>query len=191
MATKLSIKYWLKTQTKPEKNFVKLGLNEHSQWSNQMKACIQLINFDHLLQNKGTMGIARTTNSINKSISDRYENYFFKYIKNILPPSAKGNKKMKSYKLIKTEYKLEKYLTMNLNKRIIQQVCRFRISNHNLRIEQGRYENRGKNIFRALAVGRAITAPSTAGCTNNQRDVDIPEYTRELDRMVIQLIHAE
>src|SRR5210317_1345250 len=57
--------------------------------------------------------------------------------------------------------------------------------------EDSETRDRGKNVFGTLAVGWAITAPSATGRADHQRDLNIPEYTREFNCMVVQLIHAE
>ena len=92
------------------------------------------------------MSLNKSIKAIQRKMHERYENYFFKYINDTLPANCKGNKKLKTYKLFKQDYKLEKYLTMKLNKKDIFQMVKFRISSHNLKIEEGRYENKNKNI---------------------------------------------
>ena len=47
---------------------------------------------------------------------------------------------MKTYKTIKTDYKLESYLLLNIEKQHISKFTKIRISNSNLMIEEGRYK---------------------------------------------------
>ena len=54
-------------------------------------------------------------------------------------PNASGNK-LRSYRLIKNVYEFEPYLEIKEFK-IRQAMAKFRISNHRLRIETGRYDN--------------------------------------------------
>ena len=49
--------------------------------------------------------------------------------------------KLRTYKLIKTDYRLEPYLLLNLSRNMYNKIARFRVSSHNLRIEIGRHEN--------------------------------------------------
>ena len=50
---------------------------------------------------------------------------------------------MRTYKLIKTTYCIKPYLTLNLPKKTYHNhdnIARFRVSSHNLKIEIGRHE---------------------------------------------------
>lgn len=48
--------------------------------------------------------------------------------------------KLRSYKLFKSIYCIEPYLTLNLPKKTYKSISRFRTSSHNLKIETGRHE---------------------------------------------------
>ena len=48
--------------------------------------------------------------------------------------------KLRTYKLFKTTYCFEPYLNLNLPKKTYNNIARFRLSSHNLRIETGRHE---------------------------------------------------
>jgi len=48
--------------------------------------------------------------------------------------------KLRTYKLFKKDFRLETYLTLDLNKKIYTKIARFRCSSHSLRIETGRHE---------------------------------------------------
>ena len=48
--------------------------------------------------------------------------------------------KLRTYKLFKSDFRLEPYLTLNLNKKIYTKIARFRCSSHSLKIETGRHE---------------------------------------------------
>ena len=50
------------------------------------------------------------------------------------------NPKLRTYKDFKTDFRLEPYLTLNLNKKIYTKIARFRCSSHSLKIETGRHE---------------------------------------------------
>ena len=45
------------------------------------------------------------------------------------------------FKNFKSSYKSEKYLNLNLNKHVVFNFSKLRISNHRLEIERGRYKN--------------------------------------------------
>jgi len=49
--------------------------------------------------------------------------------------------KLRTYKLFKSDYRIEPYLILNLSKKCYRKIARFRVSSHNLRIEIGRHVN--------------------------------------------------
>ena len=49
--------------------------------------------------------------------------------------------KLRMFKNFKSSYKSEKYLNLNLDKHIVFNFSKLRISNHRLEIERGRYKN--------------------------------------------------
>ena len=49
--------------------------------------------------------------------------------------------KLRSYKLIKDEYKLETYLLTDIDKKFVSYFTKLRISNSKLMIEEGRHHN--------------------------------------------------
>ena len=49
--------------------------------------------------------------------------------------------KLRTYKLFKSDYRIEPYLILNLSKKCYRKIARFRVSSHNLRIETGRHVN--------------------------------------------------
>ena len=53
--------------------------------------------------------------------------------------SHTGNK-LRTYAKIKTDYKLEKYLTVDLSQNMMREIARLRTSTHKLAIETGRYQ---------------------------------------------------
>ena len=77
---------------------------------------------------------------IKKNLKTRYSNY---WMKNINEESAKPNnkKKLRTYKLFKTQFKEERYLNVIKNKDWKISLTKFRVSAHNLLIETGRHHN--------------------------------------------------
>ena len=71
-----------------------------------------------------------------------YKSYMDKCLANIC--DSENNPKLRTYKLFKNEFKLEKYLTHAYNINYTVALTRFRISSHNLRIETGRYTKPNK-----------------------------------------------
>jgi hypothetical protein len=50
------------------------------------------------------------------------------------------NPKLRTYKIFKQDYRLEPYLIVDINKKMMKNIARFRTSSHNLRIETGRHD---------------------------------------------------
>ena len=50
------------------------------------------------------------------------------------------NPKLRTYRIFKTDLRLEPYLNINLPKALYQSIARFRLSSHNLYIELGRHK---------------------------------------------------
>ena len=48
--------------------------------------------------------------------------------------------KLRTYKLFKTDCRLEPYLTLKLDRKLLTKIARFRTSSHSLRIETGRHK---------------------------------------------------
>ena len=71
-----------------------------------------------------------------------YRNYMENCLKEI--NDSQKNPKLRTYKLFKTEFKLENYLMHTKNINHVLALAKFRISSHNLRIETGRYTKPAK-----------------------------------------------
>ena len=53
--------------------------------------------------------------------------------------------KLRTYRLFKSSYNMENNIMLNVNKQLIYQLARFRISNHCLAIERGRFATKNKD----------------------------------------------
>ena len=75
--------------------------------------------------------------AIHTKLNDRYLNY---WKENIFcdNKSVHGNK-LRTYRQLKENYKLETYLLLNIDRKVIGHFAKIRISNSVLRIEQGRH----------------------------------------------------
>lgn len=89
------------------------------------------------MDNQNTFSKRRLLHAIDKKLNERYlhhwkENMFCD--KNLI----NGNK-LRTYRKIKESYNLEKYLLLDLDKNVIRNYTKIRISNSSLKIEQGRH----------------------------------------------------
>lgn len=129
------VNYWLKLKRLPDSCILKKCLNIHenalssgqSSWLRKVKQIIT-----EFVQIEDLNTIARTfaVNIYTKT----QENLLAKIYDSIQQP------KLRTYKLIKSDYRIEPYLLLNLGRKTYNKIARFRTSSHNLRIETGRHE---------------------------------------------------
>ena len=136
-----SLKYWLYLYKDPLLNFSKLAYKSIEEvdctfpctFNKHIFKFLKLINFDHVWNNKGTMSEGKLISAVKKILQERYGNYFFSCL------SGEKQNKLRTYYKLKEEYKPETYTKLNIPKQYVRQLCKLRISNHNLHIEKGRY----------------------------------------------------
>ena len=138
------INYWIKLEKLPANNILKKCLNEQKEINTSgnnawVAKIIHILNEhypqrDHLrLANNELESIIKTFKS---KIYDKCQDTILAEINDsTLQP------KLRTYKLFKTDYRLEPYLLLNLSRKMYNKIARFRVSSHNLRIETGRHEN--------------------------------------------------
>ena len=74
------------------------------------------LNFSHVWENQGTFSKARLVNAITAKLKDSYTTYWHNLIFADSQNPINGNK-LRTYRKIKNEYRLEKYLLSNGNSR--------------------------------------------------------------------------
>ena len=67
-----------------------------------------------------------------------------KFAGGIITVKGRTLDKLRTFKMFKNNYKLENYLSLKVDKHLVFNLAKFRISNHQLEIETGRYK---KTIF--------------------------------------------
>jgi len=135
------INYWLKLEKRSDNSLIKMCLNfqknipTQSSWFGKIKMilhnnCIQLCELD-------------STSSINAFSKEVKVKLYQKYHDDLISEINDSVKqpKLRTYKLIKTDIRIEPYLLINVSKKMYTKIARFRTSSHNLRIETGRHEN--------------------------------------------------
>ena len=135
------INYWLKLEKKSDDSILKKCLNfqkdisAQNSWFGRIRAILQ--------HNKTSLDEAVIDGSINNSFSKIFKQRLYqKYQDDIITEINDSGKqpKLRTYKLIKTDLRIEPYLLLNANRKIYTKIARFRTSSHNLRIETGRHE---------------------------------------------------
>ena len=105
-------------------------------------------------------------------LKTKYTEFWKGKLFNDIRPNAGGNK-LRSYRLIKNIYELEPYLNIK-DFKIRQAIAKFRISNHRLRIETGRYDSTPLDE-RICLICRNIEDEQHVllNCTINQKEREI------------------
>lgn len=135
-----TIKYWARLREMPDYDLLNKCLKIQEQlyekgqknWFNNVVQIITEINIPEWQH----METKKLVNNIKLTL---YENEQTRILENI----NDSNKfpKLRTYKTFKNTYCLERYLTLNLPKKTLNNIARFRVSSHNLKIETGRHEN--------------------------------------------------
>ena len=135
------INYWTKLEKLPDDKLLKRCLNiqkdlhtrSRSSWFSRVINILNMcgIVFDENSHNN-LHNICRT---VKLTLYQKQQEQIFAEINN-----TTQQPKLRTYKHIKTDYRLEPYLLLNMNRKTCSKIARFRISSHNLRIETGRHE---------------------------------------------------
>ena len=75
--------------------------------------------------------------------------YHRQFLMDLCSDCVNGNEqnKLRTYKLFKQSIHTENYLLTVKNRKLRTNICRFRVSSHNLPIETGRHRRPEKNTF--------------------------------------------
>ena len=106
-----------------------------SVWLQTIKDTLYSINLQHLWDNCGNKSNYFPDNIIRKRLSDTFRRQW----NSETSTNSTQDKKLRTYVLFKTEFKLENYLQIIKNFEVRKNITRLRISAHNLAIEKGRH----------------------------------------------------
>ena len=132
------IKYWNKLEEQPEYDIlnkclqIQKRLTAQDSWYNKVKHIIS----EASIPNWNSIEPNRLVSQIKIALYDKEKSRIFDEINDSCKQS-----KLRTYKIFKTTFCLEPYLTFNLQKKTYTNIARFRVSSHNLRIETGRHES--------------------------------------------------
>ena len=137
-AQKASIKNWERLKSGKSKLLQTLsftdGQNYSLDWIDKIKKCLSEIGMYYLFLNNEYPAIQRVHDKVFKRQSD----IFFQ---NVFSNISTETSKLRTYNLVKTNTQYENYLTKIRNFKRRQTLSRFRLSDHDLMIEVGRYKN--------------------------------------------------
>ena len=145
----LSLKYWLHINDENAKAHDKFifqsllnGDEIKSSFGDQIKKIFKANGFDHVWQNKGTFSKRKLINAIERKLIERYNLFFKEVITGRVTVKGRTSDKLRTFKTFKNNYKMENYICMKVDKHLIFNLAKFRISNHQLEIESGRYKKK-------------------------------------------------
>lgn len=141
-----SVKYWLYLLHNPFEKARRLSYltlihndgDTFGTFNHSIGCLLKYLGFSHVWNNKGTMSVNKLTHAIKKVMLAKYEKYFTSVITASFSESQSSNK-LRTYCKFKQRYTFENYLLANFDKSVIAKLTKFRISNHRLEIEVGRY----------------------------------------------------
>ena len=147
------IKYWhhIKTTTPKDALVYKLinyteqsETQEHCRWLSTVKFILKLCNLNYVWEDPTKIKHGALITKCFNHLVKRYLNFWHNCVNNDVSccPSKKqtqGGNKLRTYRLIKNDYKMETYL-YHIGDRVVRRdLTKLRCSNHSLMIEQGRY----------------------------------------------------
>ncbi len=111
-------------------------------FDNHIRSVLHFFSLDHVYENKSctTMSVNSLITTLKSKLMSRYATYFFDMIAGKVVGNDSSNK-LRTYMTFKKEYKMENYVLVDVDKHIVSNFARLRISNHILEIERGRYRN--------------------------------------------------
>ena len=130
------LNYILHLKQQPETTIVHQAFNISKQLHSKNKTCFYTTAINLLSQQNTTIEGLRSKNDVNILVTKFRESYV-KFWKNRL----NNSKKLEFYETLKQEYTCEQYLNIIDDPLRRRDYTQFRISNHNLMIEYGRYGN--------------------------------------------------
>ena len=149
-ASLLSLKYWLHINDdenpKAHDKFIFQSLLNGdeitSSFEDQIKSFLKFIEFDHVWQNKGSFSNRKLINAVKRKLIERYNLFFEEAITGRTTVKGRTLDKLRTFKTFKNNYKMENYICVKLDKHLIFNLAKLRISNHQLEIETGRYKKK-------------------------------------------------
>ena len=71
---------------------------------------------------------------------ERYNSFFKEAITGRITVKGRKLDKLRTFKMFKNNYKMENYISLKVDKHLIFNLAKFRISNHQFEIETGWYK---------------------------------------------------
>ena len=141
-ALKLSVGFWLHLVNSHDSSLVnnayKVNYTLNLSFSNKLRMLFEKISFSHVWQNQNTFH----KNKLLKAVYNKLKDNFIKFWRtDIFRDSDKGKNKLRTYSKLKSDFELENFLLLNIQKNVLSNFVKLRISDSSLYIEKGRHLN--------------------------------------------------
>ena len=118
--------------------------HEQYKWLSTVKFILELCELDYVWKDPDKIENSNLITKCFNSLVERYINFWQDRISNdesCCPNrlQSNGDNKLRTYKLLKSDYKMEPYLYFIGDREIRRNLAKLRCSNHSLLIESGRY----------------------------------------------------
>ena len=142
-ALKLSIRFWFHLVNADEDSLVSKAYKYNCKLKNcfadKLKLFLEKLGFIHIWDNQNTFSKNRLSFSIVNLLKEHFINYWKKGL--YLDENKPNGNKLRTYRELKSDFVLEDFLLLDIQKNILSNFVKLRISNSNLLIEQGRHQN--------------------------------------------------
>ena len=141
-ALKLTVGFWLHLVNSHDSSLVNKAYNLNYtlnlSFSNKMRILFEKISFSHVWQNQNTFHKNKLLKAVYNKLKDNFLNF---WRTGIARDPEKGKNKLRTYSKLKSDFELEKFLLLNVQKNILSNFVKLRVSNSSLYIEKGRHLN--------------------------------------------------
>ncbi len=134
------LSFWLHIINSPPNSLVNIAYKtdldltdkgNKSTWSANFRMILKYFGFEHVWNNQSTLSISRLIHAFHKVVKKQFEKYW--------SDSIGKSSKLRAYRTFKTVFGTEPYLINSKFFRVRRLISKFRVSNHRLEIEIGRY----------------------------------------------------
>ncbi len=141
-----SINYWMNILASPDKLVYSAYCEEvnadktgSKNWVTLIRCILRRCNLERLWHAQRVKNHRQVLQQVRSQLENQFKHTFFKQIEDVNSKNKQSGNKLRTYKLIKKHYKMERYLLIrDMPPHVKRALTSIRISAHNLEIERGR-----------------------------------------------------
>ncbi len=141
-----SVNYWMNILASPNKLVYSAYCEEvdadktgQKNWATLIRCILRRCNLERLWHAQRVINPKQVMQQVRSQLEKQFKRTFFKHIEAINGKNKQSGNKLRTYKLIKEQYKMERYLVIkDMPPHVKRALTSIRISAHNLEIERGR-----------------------------------------------------